>query len=464
MLSVNENSSIYGGYPEVSGNTIAYDDNGNMTSQIDKGILNINYNYLNVPKEITFDPSYILHTSPNGMYNILTNYTYSADGRKLEKRHDYGFVGGSKQFRTKINYFDGFQYTNDVLSFVPTSEGYYDFVQKKYIYNYTDHLGNVRLSYFRNNTGIEILEENNYYPFGMKHEGYNTFGGNPNYNYKYNGKELQEAGMYDYGARMYMPDIGRWGVVDPLAEKMTRHSPYNYAFNNPIRFIDPDGMQAEDIFKWGNNGQLTKVADSNTDVIYAENQFEKDGKTLKVDAKGVEVGERGYIEANRQEITMSATYTDRQGKSSNTLTTLSFYNNSEKAKEVAEYMYNNGTNEFSNSTYTSSKGGFSVISTLGLPSKTILDPKEYMKNFNINGDHFYPSILTNQDHNHPSNYLPSGYMLKNGEYVPRLSDVEGVRGSLDYHNTVNPDFKNVKFRVYLKGKYMNYNPKNAYYE
>ena len=259
LLSVNENSSIYGGYPEVSGNTIAYDDNGNMTSQIDKGILNINYNYLNVPKEITFDPSYILHTSTNGMYNILTNYTYSADGRKLEKRHDYGFVGGSKQFRTKINYFDGFQYTNDVLSFVPTSEGYYDFVQKKYIYNYTDHLGNVRLSYFRNNTGIEILEENNYYPFGMKHEGYNTFGGNPNYNYKYNGKELQETGMYDYGARFYMPDLGRWGVVDPLAEKMTRHSPYNYAFNNPIRFIDPDGRQNEDIIKVNSQGYVQEI-------------------------------------------------------------------------------------------------------------------------------------------------------------------------------------------------------------
>uniref|UniRef100_UPI0023F47F30 RHS repeat-associated core domain-containing protein n=1 Tax=Chryseobacterium sp. TaxID=1871047 RepID=UPI0023F47F30 len=121
------------------------------------------------------------------------------------------------------------------------------FTENRYIYQYRDHLGNARVSFSKNSEGVlEITDTNNYYPFGLNHiEGMlssSNFGGY--YSYKYNGKELQETGMYDYGARFYMADIGRWGVVDPLTEKMTRHSPYNYAFNNPLSFIDPDGREA----------------------------------------------------------------------------------------------------------------------------------------------------------------------------------------------------------------------------
>jgi RHS repeat-associated protein len=245
LNTVTDTSGNYSGYPDTSGNTISYDDNGNMKDHVDKGVLQIGYNFMNLPSFIVFDQQYYTR----GVWqNTNTQFFYRADGTKIRKEHRYN--EGSSYRRKVTEYLDGFQYEiiansgDPLLKFVPTAEGYYNFENNKYIYSYTDHLGNIRLSYSKSlNGSAEVLEENNYYPFGLKHEGYNVLVGNPAYNYQYNGKELQkETGWGDYGARMYMADIGRWGVIDPLAEQMRRYSPYNYAFNNPVSFIDPDGM------------------------------------------------------------------------------------------------------------------------------------------------------------------------------------------------------------------------------
>ncbi|WP_319802356.1 RHS repeat-associated core domain-containing protein [Flavobacterium sp. N502540] len=150
------------------------------------------------------------------------------------------------------------------MEFFPTAEGYYDNIDKKYVYQYKDHLGNIRLSYAKNPATqvLTIIDENNYYPFGLKHKGYNDYVATSN-KYKYNGKELQdELGLnfYDYGSRLYDPARVGWTTIDPLAEKMRRWSPYNYCFDNPLRFIDPDGMAPYD---WKKDANGNMVFDPN---------------------------------------------------------------------------------------------------------------------------------------------------------------------------------------------------------
>jgi len=170
---------------------------------------------------------------------------------------------------TTTDYAGNFIYENNVLQFFNQPEGYVEIssppsgeLEGAYVYQYKDHLGNIRLSYSDANhdgsitASTEIKEENNYYPFGLKHKGYNTAINGTHHKYMFGGKELsEELGLntYDFGWRNYDAALGRWFGIDNLAEKYVSSSPYHYAGNNPILNYDIDGNEfTESAWKWVN--------------------------------------------------------------------------------------------------------------------------------------------------------------------------------------------------------------------
>ncbi|GEN71598.1 cell wall-associated protein [Chryseobacterium lathyri] len=282
-VKIKDNKANSTGYEGAAGGPIVYDANGNIKVMLDKQITNISYNHLNLPDVMNI-----------GSDQITTQIStkYRADGVKLRKEFVKTTIGfsGTETTTQVTDYLDGFQYFKSTssstggngdpgssesfsramepqaysldlfdamdssakipdLQFFPTAEGFYDYTKNQYIYNYSDHLGNVRVSFARNSAGaLEIVDSNDYYPFGMNHlkTGNAYFGAGSYKNYKFGKKELQETGFYDFGSRMYMNDGVRWMSPDPLSEEFSDWSPYSYALNNPIRFTDPDGNAAVD--------------------------------------------------------------------------------------------------------------------------------------------------------------------------------------------------------------------------
>ena len=201
-------------------NEYVYDNNGNLTKDSNKGITNIAYNSLSLPSTVTFsDGSTIV-------------YSYAADGTKLRTVHTISGTTTTKDYCANV------VYENGVQKMLLTEEGYVDLSASTpaYYYYLKDHQGNNRVVLSSGGTAVET---NHYYPFG------GVFASTGNVQpYKYNGKELDtKKGLnwYDYGARHYDAALGRWFVVDPLAEKMYAWSPYAYCFNNPMKYVDEKG-------------------------------------------------------------------------------------------------------------------------------------------------------------------------------------------------------------------------------
>ena len=225
------------------GDDYTYDSNGNLFSDKNKGITYITYNHLNLPTKIKTG------------FKMPIEYIYNSLGKKIEK---INYIPRRNTTPLKVNtyYLDSFQYQNNMLQFFSTTEGYVKNTAGVYgyVYNYTDHLGNVRVSYQDiNNDGViansEILEESNYYPFGLKHIGYNSNNTQPDYKYKFQGQERQDEQGLNWDSfkwRNYDPAIGRFMSVDPLAEKYNKWTPYAFAGNQVVHSRELEGLEPAD--------------------------------------------------------------------------------------------------------------------------------------------------------------------------------------------------------------------------
>jgi len=284
LNTVTEGSNPNRGFKGTGGTVYSYDGNGNMTSDPNKG-MDARYNHLNLPYTIEINDNYI-------------NFTYDAAGTKL-KKHSTGQEDGEQVDNTS-DYIGGIEYKNGTIEAIYHAEGRVVYKRDEDSgtirlvpeYYLKDHLGNVRVVFSDlNENGYlepfafdpawpilsdpmsyepsELLQENHYYPFGMEMEGaWELSVSAPENKYTYGGKEMQSdfgLDLLDYGARFYDPAIGRFTSLDPLADKMVSWSPYNYTFNNPIRFVDPDGRAPKppDDFIVNESGEVVEIISTN---------------------------------------------------------------------------------------------------------------------------------------------------------------------------------------------------------
>jgi len=234
------------------------------------------------------------------------SYIYDAVGTKLKK-----VVTDASSLIT-TEYAENYVYEGGVLQFFNTAEGY---VEPKglgweYVFQYKDHLGNIRLSYadsngdgvispFGGTQGGEIREENNFYPFGLKHKGYNNVvtSTNPALKFKYNGVEYEESlgmNLYQMDVRSYDPDIARFTSLDPVTH--FSQSTYTAFDNNPVFWADPSGADSQTIYDFNGNAYTVDCNSGECDNAKKQTQ-ETVGADGLTNEQWVELSRNGGLDA-----------------------------------------------------------------------------------------------------------------------------------------------------------------------
>jgi RHS repeat-associated protein len=244
----------------------AYNSKGNLTTDPIKNIQLLSFNYMNLPTYLRQSANDIFYRydengmrvkkqTPSGTEYYLRDHT----GRELavlgtNNRVKYlNLFGNGLIGRIDVRWDSTFVKDPGIenKSFGSMTEnitengsgGYwvYNRIDERSYYG-KDHLGNIRLVIDESN---QVLSAQDYYPYGEILRGFTS--GGYSAKYLFTEKERDIETNYDYfGARYYDSELGRWLSVDPLADKYPGWSPYNYCLNNPLRFIDPMGMDTTD--------------------------------------------------------------------------------------------------------------------------------------------------------------------------------------------------------------------------
>lgn len=276
---------------------------------LDKKIKEITYNHLNLPTAV--------YVTPLSGSSTTVSHIYRTDGAKVFKKS----VQGTTVITT--DYLDDFQYehsslqpTVSDLKFVSTAEGYFSFENNKYIYQYKDQVGNIRVSFFKDSSGNAVIDKaTDYYPFGLEHQNGVNPSLTPSYKYGFQEQEKQEeTGWSSFKWRNYDPSIGRFFNVDPLSEKYAYQSHYNFSENAVINARELEGL--EKVIVLGGESAVAGAAAKGSTKTGAYSELKRYAQRLASEGSKIQLMAFGAISYGVAKVLKSEDNKDSKAKTS----------------------------------------------------------------------------------------------------------------------------------------------------